>query len=208
MNHKYARLVGLKKLKAPVITVSSFFGLKFLTALFLAALFLAGCGGQEKITPAKIGLKGETPDQQSFNSTITFTDSGKVMAVLTAGVIKVFYSRNYTLLEKKIKVDFYNEKGKNDAVLTGDNGKVDDVTKDIQINKDVVVKNDRGMTLNTEKLMWRNSDRKIWTDEFVKIKTATEEIEGYGFESDQSLKNYTIFKVTLITDGSALKGEK
>jgi hypothetical protein len=49
----------------------------------------------------KIGLKGETPDQQSFNSTITFTDSGKVMACAYCRVIKVFYSRNYTLLKRR-----------------------------------------------------------------------------------------------------------
>lgn len=169
--------------------------------------FFTGCGDQEKISPAQKGLNGELPDQQSFNSTVSFTDSGKVMAILEAGVIKVFYARNYTLLENKMKVDFYNEKGSVEAVLTGEHGKVDDVTKDIHIYENVVVKNDSGMVLTTEKLMWRNSDKKIWTDEFVKIKTPTEEIEGYGFESDQSLRNYTIFKVTLITDGSGLKNE-
>lgn len=176
--------------------------------IFILVVFLVtGCGDQEKVSPAQKGLKGELPDQQSFNSTVSFTDSGKVMAILQAGVIKVFYSRNYTLLENKMKVDFYNEKGSIEAVLTGEHGKVDDVTKDIHIYKNVVVKNDSGMVLTTEKLMWRNSDRKIWTDEFVKIKTPTEEIEGYGFESDQSLRNYTVFKVTLITDGSGLKNE-
>lgn len=175
--------------------------------MIIFGFLITGCGDQEKISPARKGLKGELPDQQSFNSTVSFTDSGKVVAILESGVIKVFYSRSYTLLEKKVKVDFYNPKGKVEAVLTGERGKVDDVTKDIHIYENVVVKSDSGMVLTTEKLMWRNSDKKIWTDEFVKIKTPTEEIEGYGFESDQSLRNYTVFKVTLITEGNGLKNE-
>jgi len=178
-----------------------------LLVLLIFVVLLVGCGEQEKISPAQKGLKGEIPDQQSFNSTVSFTDSGKVMAILQSGVIKVFYARNYTLLENKVKVDFYNKKGQIEAVLTGERGKVDDATKDIHIYENVVVKSDSGLVLTTEKLMWRNSDQKIWTDEFVKIKTPTEEIEGYGFESDQSLRNYTVFKVTLITDGGGLKNE-
>lgn len=177
-------------------------------SLLFLLILLSGCDSTEKLNPLQKGIKTEVlPDQQSINSTINFTDSGKVVATLTSGVIKVYYLRNETLLENKVRVDFYNEKGKVEAVLTGDSGRVDDVTKDVFIYGNVVVENDSGMVLKSEKLMWRNSDRKIWTDEFVKIKTKTEDIEGYGFESDQSLRNYTIYKVTLITEGSEFRNE-
>lgn len=180
----------------------------FLLILFPVISLFFGCDNKEKLNPLQKGIKTEVlPDQESFNSTVSFTDSGKVIATLKAGVIKVFYSKNETLLENKVRVDFYNDKGKVEAVLTGDRGRVDDVTKDIYIFGNVVVENDSSMVLKTEKLMWRNTDRKIWTDEFVKIKTRTEDIEGYGFESDQSLRNYTIFKVTLITEGNEFRNE-
>ena len=180
----------------------------FIFPLLFVLILLSGCDNTEKLNPLQKGIKTEVlPDQQSINSTISFTDSGKVIATLTSGVIKVYYLRNETLLENKVRVDFYNEEGKVEAVLTGESGRVDDVTKDIFIYGNVVVENDSGMVLKSEKLMWRNADRKIWTDEFVKIKTKTEDIEGYGFESDQSLRNYTIYKVTLITEGSEFKNE-
>ena len=41
--------------------------------------------------------------------------------------------------------------------------------------------------------------KKIVTDKFVKIITNDEIIEGYGFESDQDLQNYTIFNITYTT---------
>jgi len=38
------------------------------------------------------------------------------------------------------------------------------------------------------------------TDKFVKIVSSKEIIEGYGFESDQNLRNYTIFNITYVTN--------
>jgi LPS export ABC transporter protein LptC len=171
----------------------------------LLILFFYGCDGQEKLNPLQKGIKTEIlPDQQSINSTVNFSDSGKVIAILHAGIIKMYYTRNETLLENNMQVDFYDENTRIEATITAKRGRVDDLNKDIYIYENVVVRNDSGMVLTTEKLMWRNTDKKIWTDEFVKIKTKTEDIEGYGFESDQSLKNYTIYKVTLKTEGNGL----
>jgi len=50
--------------------------------------------------------------------------------------------------------------------------------------------------LRTERLFWTNATRKVHTDAFVDIVSATEHIMGQGMQSDQGLKNYEIFKVT------------
>jgi hypothetical protein len=64
----------------------------------------------------------------------------------------------------------------------------------------VVAFNDSSkVKLETEELMWRKSDKKIVTDKFVKITTEDEIIEGYGFESDQLLRNYIVFDITYQT---------
>jgi hypothetical protein len=63
----------------------------------------------------------------------------------------------------------------------------------------VVAVNDSGVTLRTEELMWRNKDQKIVSDKFVTIVSRTEKIEGYGFESDQGIKNYVIHRITYVT---------
>ena len=63
----------------------------------------------------------------------------------------------------------------------------------------VVAVSDSGITLTTDELIWKNKNKKIVTDKFVKIKSDKEIIEGYGFESDQDLQNYTIFNITYVT---------
>jgi hypothetical protein len=61
------------------------------------------------------------------------------------------------------------------------------------------VVNDSGTTITTQELMWRNKDKKIVSDKFVRIVSKQEQIEGYGFESDQSLRKYVIYRMTYVT---------
>jgi LPS export ABC transporter protein LptC len=125
-----------------------------------------------------------------------FSDSGYVKAILRAGHIAVFNNKGYTLVDSNAVVDFYNINGEKVSTLHGKKGKVFDRTKDIEIYDSVVAVNQEGSVLRTEKLLWNNKSQRVSTDVFVNIKTPNEEIEGIGFESDQNLKNYTIYKVT------------
>lgn len=148
------------------------------------------------MAPPRTDLKsGEIPDQESWKSSVIFSDSGNVKAILNAGHISVFNSRAYTLIDSGAIVDFYKT-GEKVSTLTGKRGKVLDATKDIEIYDSVVVVNKEGSVLKTSKLYWNNKTQKVSTDVFVKIITQKEDIEGIGFESDQNLKNYTVYKVT------------
>ncbi len=102
-------------------------------------------------------------------------------------------------MDDNLKVDFYNDLEKKTTTLTAKRGKVDDATKNLWAIDDVVAVNDSGVSLKTEELMWRNSDQKIISDKFVTILTPKEKIEGYGFESDQHLRNYVIYNITYVT---------
>lgn len=159
-------------------------------------LFYSGCSDQS-VKPKVISIKTrELPDQESFNTKVVFSDSGIVKAILRAGHIAVYSSRNETLLDDGITVDFYDKEGNHTSVLTANRGRVDDVTQDLYAIGNVVARSDSGVVLKTEELKWVNAKRKIVTDKYVEITSPTEEIRGYGLESDQSLKDYVIFRVS------------
>lgn len=162
----------------------------------ITVLFLYGCSN-DKIEPPKIDVisPDSIPSQESFNTTVTFSDSGNVKAVLTAGRIRVYSKFNYTLIDSSAKVDFYKD-GKYSSTLTGRRGKIFDNTKDVEVYEDVKLVSQDGATLTTNKLYWVNKTQRIRSDEFVHIVTKTEDIQGYGFEADQNLKNYVIYKVS------------
>lgn len=161
----------------------------------VASVLLLGC--EEKVKPSVVSLPStELPSQESWNSTITFSDSARIKAILWSGHISRFTVQRYTLLQESLRVDFFDADQKHTSLLTAKRGRVNDATQDFSAYENVVVISDSGTTVKTDSLFWNNSSRKIYTDAFVDIVSPTEHIMGHGMESDQNLKNYKIFRVT------------
>lgn len=156
-------------------------------------IFLLSC--EDKFIPSQTYLNSDSsPVQESWNSSVVFSDSGNLKAVLTAGHISIYKNKMITKIDSNAKVEFYKD-GIHVSTLTGKSGIVDDRTKDIEIYDSVYVVNNEGSELETQKLKWNNMTQKVTSDVYVKIKTPNEIVEGIGFESDQNLKNYRIFEV-------------
>ncbi|MFA7227584.1 MAG: LPS export ABC transporter periplasmic protein LptC [Melioribacteraceae bacterium] len=170
--------------------------MKKLSILLLVISIAVACS-EKKIQPQvdKAVALGEIPSNESWNSTVMFTDEGKIKAVLYSDHFKMYDVQKITLLDG-VKINFYNTEQKSTSWLTSLRGKVNDVTRDMYAVDNVVAENDSGTVLKTTELMWRNSDQKIITDKFVTITSPKEVIQGYGLESDQHLENYRIFNVT------------
>lgn len=170
--------------------------------LVIGLLALPGC--EEKVKPSiDPGASRELPSQESWNSTVVFSDSAHLKAVLWSGHIASFASRQVTEMSDSVHVDFYNAQEQHTSVMTARRGVVHDATRDLEAYEHVVVISDSGTTLKTERLFWNNATQKVYTDAFVDIQSPKEHIMGHGMESDQSLKNYKIFKVT----GQAITNE-
>lgn len=169
-------------------------------AVIVAALFCASFQScEEKIQPAVLTqIDGKMlPQQESWNSTVTITDSGKVKAVIRAGYIRLYEDPRRTLLSEGMVVDFFDVDGEKTSVLTSREGKVNDMTNDLEAWGDVlVVSENDSTTLRTERLFWDNRRQLIHTPEFVRIVSPREKIQGTGFEAEQNLENYRIFRVS------------
>jgi len=162
--------------------------------LFILFFSLALFSCENKFEPPKTDYKsGEIPDQESWGTTVVFSDSGNVKAILKAGHISLYNAKGLTLIDSGGVVDFYKN-GEVVSTVTGKKGKVIDPDKDIEMSDSVTVISKEGSILKTQKMYWHNRTQKVTSDSYVKIKTAKEEIEGIGFESDQNLENYTINK--------------
>ncbi|MCW8811832.1 MAG: LPS export ABC transporter periplasmic protein LptC [Ignavibacteriaceae bacterium] len=169
--------------------------------LLLVFLIFIGCENKDVKPPVDLAFTGgELPAQESWNSTVFFTDSGKTKAILYTGHLQVFNIRKETLLDEGLKVEFFNYLGNKTTTLTSKRGRVDEKTNDLYAIDSVVAVNDSGIVVRTDELEWRNRDKKIVSNKFVTIDSPSEHIEGYGFESDQHLRNYVIYNITYITN--------
>jgi LPS export ABC transporter protein LptC len=161
-----------------------------------ATLSFLGC--EEKTQPSVIStIDSRTlPQQESWNSTIVVSDSGHISAIILAGYIRVSDMSQQTQMSQGVKVRFFDREGKQTSVLTSDEGSVDETTNNLEARKHVVVISSDASKMLTEKLYWDNQRQLIYTPEYVQITTVKEKMQGHGFESDQSLKHYRVFRVT------------
>lgn len=174
--------------------------------LILSVLFLFPFCSSKRVKPSVDGKFSveELPSQESWNSIITFSDSGKISAILYAGHLRKYDDKKETFLDQNIKVDFYDQNEVQTTTLTSIRGRVDETTNNLYAMDSVVVSSD-SVTIKTDEMMWRNKDRKIVSDKFVTVISPQEEIQGYGFESDQNLNNYVIYNITYVTRPDSTK---
>ena len=166
--------------------------------LFPLIIAFAACGCEDKIEPSVMNSvdSGTLPQQESWNSAITVSDSGRITAIIHAGYIRVYELSRQTLMSEGVRVRFFNPEGKQTSVLTSEEGSVDEGTNNLEAHKNVVVVSSDSSRMKTEQLYWDNQRQLIFTTAYVEITTPKERIQGHGFESDQSLKHYRVFRVT------------
>lgn len=171
---------------------------RFAIFVFCAGLMFLALACEEKIKPSVLpGIDPNAlPQQESWNSTVVLSDSGKVQARIRAGYIQKFDAPQETKMSRGIVVYFYNDKGIQTTTLTANEGKVNEQTYDLEARGDVLVVSDDSTRLRSERLFWNNKRRLIHTPDFVSVTSPREKVQGQGFESDQRLRNYRIFKVT------------
>ena len=137
------------------------------------------------------------PTHEIWDFSMAFTDSTRTRAILKSGKARVFETRNETLLDSGVYVQFMNVASKPAGFMTSASASINEVTKDMLAKGNVYVQSDSTNTiLKTETLMWKEESRQFYTKDKIHIQTPTEIIDGYGMESDIWLKNYRIFKVS------------
>ncbi|MBM2813677.1 MAG: hypothetical protein HW421_439 [Ignavibacteria bacterium] len=174
--------------------------LKKIFVLTIFTVLLNGC--TEEHSPKRkaeiIEKIGSAPDQVSWDIKVSFIDSSYLKAVLWAKKSRIYNERAETLLDDSVRVEFISkETGETETYLWADSARVDDKTRDMLARGNVLVINKKtNRRLVTKLLLWDNRNQKLYSNEYVKINSPVERLEGWGFESDQNLNNYKIFKVS------------
>lgn len=165
-------------------------------AMFLGALLLCSCGTDEGNAPKNpVVIPKDAPDKESWRTTIVLTDSSWTRAVMEIGHARQYVSRMETLLDSGVYVQFYDRDGKLTATLVADSARIDDRTKDMAAFGRVHVNSaENGRVVDTERLFFDNARRRLHSDAYVKVVGTDRTYEGVGFESDESLSDFVIYK--------------
>lgn len=145
-----------------------------------------------------ITFKDTLPSQSAKNIEIIYSDSAIVKAKITAAQLDRYANKGngaYSDLPKGVKILFYDRNMNIQSQLTANHATRYDKTRMMEANNNVVVINEKGEQLNTEHLIWDAENKKITSNEFVKITTADEIIYGDGLEANQNFTKYKIFNI-------------
>jgi len=140
-----------------------------------------------------------SPSQVGDSVTMLYTDSAQLKIMLKANRMLMFdknVSEPMTVLPKGVFVTFFDEEEKVSATLKANYGVRYDHSKRMEAKYAVEVVNRNGEKLETERLVWNEVTKKIYTDARVTITRANERIEGVGMESNQDFTEYQMKKVT------------
>ncbi|MBU3678438.1 MAG: LPS export ABC transporter periplasmic protein LptC [Candidatus Kapabacteria bacterium] len=168
-----------------------------LAAVMIAAL-ASGCAQKHSGTSVAQDPFVSAPSQMATNIVVTFSDSTIVKARLYASVGRVFEQEAKTTMSGPVTVDFFDRDNQRPAArLTSDSCVVDDRTKNMTAIGNVrVVSLRRDVTLTSSELSWIQSTQRIRTERAVRIETPQELINGVGFESNQDLSSYRLWRVS------------
>jgi len=173
---------------APQTTRRLFSGLVMgLLALGLVGAGLSGCSGGKKLSAS--GTKGELPDGEVEDFSITETDSGRTQWTLFAKHAATYQARDL-VTARTLRIDFFDEKGQKSSELVAREGELYQRTRDMIARGNVVLLTTEGWRMSTEEMHFLNSHRKITSDKLVRVEKEGTVLEGVGFESDPNLEHF------------------
>jgi LPS export ABC transporter protein LptC len=155
-------------------------------ACVLGAVAVAAAGCAEERTETVVIEKGRTPDEVFADFVTQETDSGLVRWKLTAPRASRFKDKQLVVLDRPTIV-FYDQAGAVRTTLVSDAGEYDEAKRDMLAFGHVVVTSVDGDVLETDSLVWDNTQKMILSDSFVKLKRGRDVITGYGLECRDDL---------------------
>jgi LPS export ABC transporter protein LptC len=145
----------------------------------------------DKLTSAEINT-----DNHVSNLDMIYTDSGIVKLRLKAPVAIIHNEKDepYKEFPDGLEVFFFKDRDTIVENYLKANYGINYEKKDLaEVRGDVVVVNDQGDTLKTERLFWDSKKKIIFSEELVRIIQKDQVIIGEdGFEADESFSYYSI----------------
>jgi LPS export ABC transporter protein LptC len=142
--------------------------------------------------------KGNPQEDRATEVTIIYSQDGNIKMRLFAHefVRNASAKRPYIDMNKGLKMEFYNDSGVVEDVLTADSSRYYETQRDFIVWDSVKIVTSKGERLNTDELIWNESIQKFFTEKHVVIHTNSEVLEGNGMEANRDFTWYKIIHPT------------
>ncbi len=173
--------------------------IRSIVLLFLMTLWMVACSSPAPETEAVTDEEVEK-EEVDIRSMLTrdvstlISDSGVTQYRITTPQWEVFDNSKEPrwYFPEGLHVEKFDSVYATDASIMADTGYFYTNKKLWRLVDDVRIVNQAGDKFNTDELFWDQRHKKIYSDKFIHIEKEETIIEGYGFESNETMTKYTI----------------
>ena len=163
----------------------------FFVLIAVANAMLQACETQQAAKPQVY----EGPLREAVNMEMVYSKKEHVTVMIQAAKVLEFQNNDRSFPEG-IYIEFYDDQGNVSSTLSANTAYFTKSSQQWKGQGKVEVKNiQKKEELATEELFWYPGTKKITTDKFVTIRSATEVIYGTGLDAKQDMSEYRINKV-------------
>lgn len=140
----------------------------------------------------KLNVAETFPSGVAENFSLTYTESGKVKAILTSPLNNDFSNQKFSYQEfpKGVTVDFYDENNQKSTV-TADYGIVYSDTDLIDLRGNVVLQTHDGKKMLTSQLFWDEKNEWAFTEKEYTFTSPDLNMAGTGIDFDKQFNRVT-----------------
>ncbi len=182
----------------------------FFAVAAAGALFAAGCR-EDKRETISISADPETfPTMRTVNVSTLISDSGYTRYHITAPLWLMFEEAReprWLFPDGMYMVKFDNDM-KESGTFTADTATYFSQKRLWRFDRNVRYRSVDGDRLLTQQLFWDQSKQIVYSDSFIHLERADRTIEGFGFEADQNMRDYTVRRPSGIFPTSAFRKDR
>jgi LPS export ABC transporter protein LptC len=162
---------------------------------FVGVFLLVSCANKQEDLQ-KFAADAADRHETGREVTLIYSDSAIVKARIYAPLmIRKAGEKPETEMPDGIKALFFDADGQANSTLTANRAIQYPNEGIMEAHGNVVVVNEEGDTLYTEKLVWYEKEERISSDQYVRIVRPDEIIFGDGLESNQNFTRYRILNI-------------
>ena len=158
--------------------------------------FYTACGSTETET-VDIQFDPETTPSMTTDSVTTLiSDSGITRYKLVADVWEVFDKAEepFWYFPEGIYLERFDSLFQVEATIYADSAWNYTDKRLWRLKGNVDIRNMQGEMFLSDELFWDQKEEKVYSDKYIEIKRGDTELKGYGFESNQAMTEYRVFR--------------
>lgn len=161
--------------------------------VFILLLLIFACSEEQEHATANIDVNDSTAFMRSRGISTLISDSGVLRYKLVAEEWDIYTHTNPPTWKfmKGLLMERFDEQFHIDLHVEADTAYLHE-QRLWELRGRVVIHNVEGTLFRTEELYWDMNEHKMWSTQYMRIKTTDQELEGTDFRSNEQMTDYYV----------------